>query len=137
MDEKGRLKIPAEFKRQIEKDYGTDFFVTSRDGKKAEIYPLQEWQKVEEKLAAIPSFNPAKIKLMEIVNYYGQETEMDSQGRILIPQILREKAEITGETVVLGMPDHLEVENRAKFEKRMAEQSLLDEDRKSLAGYGI
>ena len=57
----------------------------------AEIYPMQEWEKIEQKLATIPSFNPAKKKLLDRVNYYGQTTEIDAQGRVLLPQILREK----------------------------------------------
>lgn len=137
VDEKGRLKIPADFKHQIEKDYGAEFYVTSMDGVGADVYPLQEWQKIEEKLARIPDFNPAKKKLMAIVSYYGQVSEMDSQGRVLIPQILREKAGVTGDMVVLGMQNHLRVENREQFEKKMASESLLEEDRQSLAEFGI
>lgn len=137
VDEKGRLKIPADFKRQIDKDYGADFYVTSMDGEGADVYPLQEWQKIEEKMARIPNFNPAKKKLMAIVSYYGQISEMDSQGRVLIPQILREKAGITGDMVVLGMQDHLRIENRGKFEQKMQAESLLAEDRQSLSEFGL
>jgi MraZ protein len=46
VDEKGRLKLPAEFKRRIEEGYGSQFYITSKDGKVAEIYPLQEWEKI-------------------------------------------------------------------------------------------
>jgi MraZ protein len=73
VDEKGRLKLPAEFKRvSEEKAYGTKFFITSRDGKVAEIYPLPEWEAFEKKLAAIPDMNPAKKKLMKWINYFGR-----------------------------------------------------------------
>ena len=58
---------------------------------------MKEWEKFEEKLAAIPNFNPAKKKLMDRMNYYGQTTEMDAQGRVLLPQILRETANVMGD----------------------------------------
>ncbi len=107
VDEKGRLKLPAEFKRPLTENYGSLFYITSKDGKVAEIYPLQEWEKIEEKLAAIPSFNPAKKKFMDRINYYGQATEMDAQGRVLLPQILRESANLMTDVVVFGMQKYL------------------------------
>ena len=81
VDDKGRLKLPAEYKRRAEEVYGAQFYITSSDGKRAEIYPLKEWEKIEEKLAGIPKFNEAKKKFLDITNYFGQMAEMDAQGR--------------------------------------------------------
>jgi hypothetical protein len=72
VDEKGRLKIPADFKSRVDEIYDKRFYITSKDGKRAEIYPLKEWEKIEEKLAQIPSMNPAKQKFLDITSYYGQ-----------------------------------------------------------------
>ena len=96
VDEKGRLKLPAEFKHLVDERYGTQFYITSKDGRRAEIYPLPEWEKIEAKLALIPNLNPAKKKFLDRVNYYGQVAEMDAQGRVLLPQILRETAKLAG-----------------------------------------
>ena len=137
VDEKGRLKLPAEFKRRIEEQYGAQFYITSKDGKVAEIHPLQEWEKVELKLAAIPSFNPAKKKLLDRLNYYGQMAEIDAQGRVLLPQILRESAKLDGDVVVFGMQTYLEVVNREAFKQNMDENPLTPEDAQSLAGFGL
>jgi MraZ protein len=137
VDEKGRLKLPAEFKRQIEEKYGTRFYITSRDGRTAEIYPIEEWEKIEQKLAQIPSFNPAKKKFMDRVNYYGQAAEMDAQGRVLVPQILRETAKVTGDVVVFGMMTYLEVTNHEAFRQNMEANPLTDTDAESLAAYGL
>jgi len=137
VDEKGRLKLPAEFKRQIEEAYGTQFYITSKDGKVAEIYPLQEWEKIEEKLAAIPSFNPAKKKLLDRVNYYGQMAEIDAQGRVLLPQILRETAKLMTDVVVFGMQTYLEVANHEAFKQNMDENPLTLEDAETLASFGL
>ena len=94
--------MPAEFKRQIEEKYGNKFYITSRDGKTAEVHPIEEWEKIEQKLALMPNSNPAKKKLLNLVSYYGQMAEMDTQGRVLVPQILRETAKVIGDVVVFG-----------------------------------
>ena len=137
IDEKGRLKLPAEFKRQIDESYGTQFFITSRDGRRAEIYPMQEWEKFEAKLAAIPSFNPAKKKLMERINYYGHTTEMDTQGRLLVPQLVREELNVTGDVNVFGMQTYFEIANREAFKANMDANPMTAEDEESLASFGL
>jgi len=137
VDDKGRLKLPAEYKRRADEVYGPQFFITSRDGKRAEIYPLKEWEKVEAGLAKIPDFNPQKRKLLDIVNYYGQMAEMDAQGRVLIPQLLRELAKVTGDVVVLGKQTFLEVANHEEFKRQMEASPLTAEDEKALADLGL
>ena len=137
VDEKGRLKLPAEFKRQVDEQYGGQFYITSRDGKVAEIYPMREWEKFEEKLAEVPSFDPHKKKLLRFLNYYGQNAEMDGQGRVLLPQILREKAKLMAEVVVYGSELHLEVSNREDYERVMAEEPITEADEAELAKFGL
>ncbi len=137
VDEKGRLKVPAEFKRAIDEKYGQQFYITSRDGNIAEIYPFEEWKKIEEKLATVSNFNPAKKKFLDRVNYYGQMVEMDGQGRVLIPQILRESAEVKGDVLVFGNLTFLEVRNAEAFRKHLEANPLTEEDEKTLADLGI
>ncbi len=137
VDEKGRLKLPAEFKRRIDEQYGEHFYITSKDGKVAEIHPLKEWEKFEDKLAAIPNFNPAKKKLLDRLNYFGQMSRMDEQGRVLLPQILREQAKVTGDVVVFGMQTYLEVANHESFLQNMEANPLTEEDQQLLAGFGL
>src|SRR5438477_12716312 len=93
VDEKGRLKVPAEFKRVIDEKYGQQFYITSLDGKVAHVYPCEERERIERKLAGLSTFNPTQKKFLHRVNYYGQLSEMDGQGRLLMPQILRTSAE--------------------------------------------
>jgi MraZ protein len=126
VDEKGRLKLPAEFKRQIDEEYGGQFYITSRDGETAEIHPLREWEKYEQKLAAVPNSNAAKQKLLRWLNYFGQPVEMDGQGRVLLPQLLREKAELIAEVVVSGSEWHLEVMNRARYDNKLEPMTTND-----------
>jgi MraZ protein len=138
VDEKGRLKLPADFKKVIEEEqYGEKFYITSRDGVDAEIHPMKEWEILEQKIAAIPNSNPAKKKLMNYINYYGQVTEMDTQGRVLLPQILREKTNTLGDVLVFGMHQYLRVTNRESFEKQIAETPMTAEDEQMLESFGL
>jgi MraZ protein len=138
VDEKGRLKVPAEFKRTIDETYGGgQFYITSRDGNVAEIYPFEEWQRIEEKLAKVSNFNPAKKKFLDRVNYYGQMVEIDNQGRLLIPQLLRELADVKGEVLVFGNLTYLEVRNAELFRKHLEDNPITPEDEKTLADLGI
>jgi MraZ protein len=137
VDEKGRLKLPADFKRVIDEQYGGQFYITSKDGKVAEIHPMPEWEKFEGKLAEIPNFNPAKKKLMARLNYYGQGVKVDDQGRVLLPQILREEAGLAGDVVVFGMHTYLEVANRERFRQDMEANPLTEDDQQVLAGFGL
>jgi MraZ protein len=137
VDEKGRLKVPAEFKRVIDEKYGAQFYITSLDGKVAQVYPFEEWERIEQKLASLSTFNPTKKKFLDRVNYYGQMVEMDGQGRLLVPQLLRDNAQIKGEVAVLGNLTYLIVRNLELFRKEIEEQAFTAEDEKTLDDLGI
>ncbi len=136
VDEKGRLKVPADFKRVIEEKYGAQFYITSMDGKVAQIYPFEEWERIEQKLAALSNFNPTKKKFLTRTNYYGQVVEMDGQGRLLIPQLLRESAGLKGEVAVMGYLNRLEVQNMDAVRKEV-EEAFTADDEKNLDELGI
>jgi MraZ protein len=137
VDEKGRLKVPAEFKRVVDEKYGNQFYITSFDGKSALVYPFEEWQRIEEKLAGLSTFNPTKKKFLNRTNYYGQVVEMDGQGRVLVPALLRDAAEIKGDVAVLGQLSHLEVRNLEGFRKEIEQEPFTAEDEKTLDELGI
>ena len=137
VDDKGRLKVPAEFKRVIDEKYGTQFYITSLDGKVAQIYPFEEWERIEQKLANLSTFNPTKKRFLTRANYWGQQVEMDGQGRLLIPQLLRENAAIKGEVAVLGNLTFLEVRNLEALQKEIESESFTAEDEKTLDELGI
>jgi MraZ protein len=137
VDEKGRLKVPAEFKRLIDEKYGTQFYITSLDGKVAQVYPFEEWQRIEEKLAKLSNFNPTKKKFLNRTNYYGQLVEIDGQGRVLIPALLRETAKIQGEVAVVGNLTYLEVQSIEVYKKDIEENPFTSDDEKTLDELGI
>ncbi len=137
MDPKGRLKIPTAFKTFLDETYGRDFFVTSYEGANALVYPFAEWEKIEGRLAGMPSTDKRKRRFLDRVNYWGQTVQMDGQGRILIPSLLRESAEMKGEVAVIGHLQHLEVWNMERFREYMEREPLTDDDFEALSEHGV
>jgi len=132
VDEKGRLKLPAAFKQLVDAQGVSQFYITSTDGTKAEVWPLPAWEKVEAKLAEFSIMNDAVEKYLSLTSYYGQQVEMDNQARVLVPQILRGAAKLDAEVVVIGKIDHLEVHNQATFEASLPANALTQDDRRSV-----
>ncbi len=137
IDDKGRLKVPTEFRRLLEESYGREVFITSVLGQSAVLYPLQVWEEIERKLAEVPSSDRAKQRFLERVNYFGQQLKFDAQGRVVVPQILRERAEVVGDVMVSGRIEHLEIWNRERFDQKLLEEPFTEEDFKALAELGI
>ena len=137
IDDKGRLKVPADFRKVIEEKYGKDCFITSTDGERALVYPLPVWFDFQARLAKVPSTSTAKAKFLERVNYFGQVGSLDAQGRITVPAVLRDVAGIADDVVVLGSQDHLIVWNEEKMKKRLSAQPLTEEDFKELELHGV
>jgi MraZ protein len=136
VDEKGRLKIPASFLEEL-KEFGNVFYITSPNGETARIYPMKVWNEIEDKLAKLPSTNKAKRKFLLRTSYFGQVVEMDAQGRVLMPPVLRDKAQAKGDVAVLGALDYLEVINNARALDQMDKDPYTDEDDKVLGDLGI
>jgi MraZ protein len=135
VDEKGRLKIPADFKRVVDELYTAQFFITSVNGERAQIWPMPEWQKKED--LALNSRDVAVKKWLDRTSYYGQVAEMDAQGRVLIPQVLRESAKTVGDVVVFGKLNYLEVANHDLFRAKLDAEPLTAEDEAALAALGL
>jgi MraZ protein len=133
VDEKGRLKVPSAFKQLLDAQHVTQFYVTSADGKSAEIWPLPEWEKREAQLAEYSTLDDAVQKYLNLTSYYGQQVEMDNQARVVLPQILRGSARLDAEVAVMGKINYLEVHNLAQFEEGLPSNAMTAEDRKAVA----
>src|ERR1700739_4569775 len=136
VDEKGRLKIPASFLEDL-KEYGNQFYITSTTGESARIYPMKVWNEIEDKLAKLPSSNQAKRRFLLRTSYYGQVVELDGQGRVLLPSVLREAAQTKGDVDVFGKLDYLEVMNHARVLDQMKNEPYTAEDDRALGELGI
>ena len=137
IDDKGRLKVPENFRKVIEDKYGRDCFITSMDGERAVIYPMPVWEDFQGRLAKVPSTSMAKARMLERVNYFGQVSSIDAQGRLLVPNVLRNVAAINGDVVVIGNQDHLIVWNEERIQRRMVDQPLTPDDYKELELHGV
>ena len=140
LDERGRLKMPAEFKTFIERKYGkgfSAFYITSMDGGSAEIYPLPEWLERQNKVFAMPQSNPARKMLLTRYNLYGDRADMDPQGRMQIPEELRAKADLSGEVKVAGEGNLLRVTSLKSLRESVEGSALTPEMLDSLSQYGL
>ncbi len=138
VDEKGRLKLPSEFRSKIEEEYGTKFFITaSLELDSANLYPLPVWEGIEQKVASQPMTNSSVDTFMDITGYYGAEVSMDNQGRILIPQRLREAVQIRDEVNVMGKMRFLSIWNDESYKNKRLNRPFSKEDARELSGLGI
>ena len=137
IDDKGRLKVPTDFRRHLEETYGRDFFVTSVRGDRAIVYPLPVWEEIERRLGQLPATDPTRQRFLERVSYFGAQVALDTQGRLLLPPIVREKTAMNGEVVVTAQIDRLELWNRERLEKKLDSDAFTDDDFAALAARGI
>jgi transcriptional regulator MraZ len=137
IDDKGRLKVPNVFRSLLESKYGRDLFLTSLTGEYVRIYPMPVWLEKEEKLGQMPSTHPARLRFLDRVNFFGQQAELDAQGRVLVPARLRETATMAGDVDVLGLYNYLDVWNHDRFLTKLQREAYTDEDARALAEFGI
>jgi MraZ protein len=134
-DTSGRIKIPQKFREAIETEYGRELFITSLSDEAVQIYPLLVWEELTSvaKEGAL-HLRPAIRKFMLRVNRKGNKNQIDSKGRVLISQTLRDKAKLQEEVEVIGLSNHLEIWNKEILDGILEEKPLTDEDFESIAG---
>jgi len=133
-DASGRIKIPEKFRDVIQTSYGRDLFVTAFTDESVQIYPLSVWLEMTGVTTeGAVHLRPDVRKFMLRVNRNGSRHELDSKGRVLISQALREKARLQEEVEVVGLSNHLEVWNKDALDRILEEKPLSDADFESIA----
>jgi MraZ protein len=134
LDKSGRIKIPEKFRISIEEQYGKDIFITSLTDEAVQIYPLSVWEELTgiAKQGAL-HLKPAVRNFMLRVNRKGSQYTIDTKGRALINQSLREKAKLEGEVEVIGLSNHLEIWNKNLLDAKLEEKPLTNEDFEAIA----
>lgn len=119
IDKKGRVFVPAKYREEL----GNEFMLSrSPDGKCCLcIYPMEVWKKMDERLQSLPGVKAGR--LLRFLYTGAEQLQCDSQGRILIPQNLREYANLDGDTAIVGMSTKLEVWNSEAFKAEEAEET--------------
>jgi MraZ protein len=137
IDDKGRLKLPSNFRSLLESKYGRELFLTSLTGEYVRMYPLPVWLDIEQKLGAMPPGHPSRLRFLDRINYFGQVAGLDAQGRVIIPVRLREAATMAGDVDVLGQYNYLDVWNHDRFLTKLQRDAYTDEDARALSEFGI
>ena len=134
IDEKGRLSIPAKFREALRKE--KTLVLTSSDAYLT-AYPLKEWRALEDRLRANPKFKREQRDFLRFVYSSAEDVAMDSQGRILVPQGLRQRAGIMREVVIIGMMDTIEIWDKGRWGAKVAAAPSPEELSAKLGELGI
>ncbi len=137
IDAKGRLKIPYEFRSYIESKYGTTFYITSMNGQTARVYPYPVWEENAKIIEEKSTMSIAMEKFAFLTSFYGKIVEMDSQGRVLLPPILRKEVGIDGEVTILGMTYYMEVRRMDATLEEAQQTKIGREERQELKDQGV
>ncbi|WP_027107368.1 division/cell wall cluster transcriptional repressor MraZ [Ligilactobacillus ceti] len=112
IDSKGRMIIPAKFREEL----GTTFVVTRGMDGCLFGYPMDEWQVLEAKLKKLPLTKKDARAFVRFFYSAAIECELDKQGRINIPKALREHAQLTKKSVVVGVSDRIEIWSQERWD---------------------
>lgn len=137
IDAKGRLSIPSRFRDLLATQYDERLVITNFDGC-LWAYPVAEWQRVEEKIAALPQFKDEVKALQRVFVSGAMECPIDRTGRILLPPPLRDYAGIVRDVVLVGTTRRIELWAKERWETVFAEaQSALSGMGDKLADLGL
>jgi MraZ protein len=119
LDVKGRLAIPMKY-RQLLVDLCAGCLVATIDTEERclLIYPLDEWEVIQAKIEALPSFNPSARRIQRLLIGHATDIDLDANGRILLSQPLREYAQLDKETILLGQGKKLELWSKDLWNSR-------------------
>jgi MraZ protein len=131
IDAKGRVKLPARLREQLETGFGRTVYVCSFFPHEIRIYPLQVWEVYEEKLLNKPN-TAAVLRLKERVSL-GQLLDTDDHGRILVPALLREMVDVESEVVVSGRINFMAITSKDRAASILSKAPPTDEELNELA----
>lgn len=110
MDAKGRMAMPTRYRDRIAQACDNQLVATiDTQDRCLLIYPIGEWEKIEEKLMALPTYDPAARRIQRLLLGHATELEVDSAGRILLSQPLRDHAMLSKKVVLVGQGKRFEL----------------------------
>ena len=139
VDPKGRIIMPAPLRKIISAHYNTKFYVANALFDHClHMYPQEEWNSLEEKVRSLPKMDKDVKLFKRRVIASATECDIDKQGRILIPAALREDADISGDIVIVGQVEKIELWSRKEWDA-VIDLSGVDQEsvEEKLAGYGL
>ena len=122
VDAKGRLSLPARLRDEFLQYEDAGVVVTIDPMSRCLLlYPLSEWEQIQEKLDRLPSFQPQARRLQRLLVGHATDLEIDSAGRLLLPAPLREFAKIQRKSALLGQGKKLEIWGLEEWESQREE----------------
>lgn len=119
IDVKGRIVVPTRYRDLLQvESRGSVVLTIDTEERCLLLYPVPVWEEIENKLAALPSFNPAARRIQRLLIGHATETEIDSHGRILLPTLLRDYAGLNKKSVLVGQGKKFELWDEEHWEKR-------------------
>lgn len=127
MDIKGRLMMPVRYREELTQEArGTIVLTIDTEEKCLLLYPLPAWEEIESKLAILPSFNPAARRIQRLLIGHATDVELDGQGRVLVPPMLRDYAGLSRQAVLVGQGNKFELWDEKHWSARR--NQWIDED---------
>ncbi len=111
VDAKGRLAVPARYRAALQAQVSASSMVITIDTEDPclLLYPMSVWEDIEAKIEALPSFNKVTRRIKRLLIGHATEVELDGQGRILVPPLLREHATLTQKAMLVGQGKKFEI----------------------------
>ena len=138
IDEKGRTSIPSKFREVLQKKYEDERLIITNFDHCLWAYPLKEWHEIEKKVSNLPQFKKEVKALQRLFISAASECPIDKQGRILIPETLRQYAGLERDLIVVGMSNRIEIWDKMRWKNEYQKaQENLEGIGETLAGFGI
>ena len=119
IDGKGRIVMPTRYRERLQLDSGNHVVLTiDTEERCLLLYPIIGWEEIERKLAGLPSFNPAARRIQRLLIGHATDVELDTQGRVLLPPLLRDYARLNKRAVLVGQGKKFELWDEAHWDER-------------------
>ncbi len=133
LDAKGRMVMPTRYRDRLrDESSGRVVMTIDTDERCLLLYPIQAWEVIENKLAQLPSFNPQARRIQRLLIGHATESELDNNGRVLLPPLLREYAGLKKQAVLVGQGKKFELWDEVHWQERrgiwLAEESNVNSD---------
>jgi MraZ protein len=128
VDDRGRIKVPSQYLSILKEQYGNDLYITSLNGDRVYLYPLNVWEGIEQSIERIKVRSPEIDEYISRTSYWGNEGEVDTRGRVLIPPELRQEGQLNGANLrIFGKIDHMVLWNEGLFKEISLSGEFSDE----------
>ena len=136
LDSKGRVSIPSDFREVLTERYDERLVLMKHYDRCLVAYPLEEWQKLDEKISALPASDPMVTRYLRQFYSSAKVCELDKQGRVLVPSTLKSHAGLSRDVILIGMSNKIEIWDPDEWKK---ENPVEDNGavRSAMAAYGI